>query len=453
VNAPADDSLRAIFSGRRGRLLAALLMAEFAAAVQSIAYSTVLPIASRELHGATLYAVTLAAGSLTMIFVLAVGPGPFGRVRAVGLLAIATFLYVLGVVVAVAASAMWWVALGMAIRGVAAGLLAGFGLTAIGALYESGPRARVLGLFAVMWLLPSIVGPVLNSAVAGLWGWRGALAWPAVLVVGARGLVGRDADLIPWKRDAKERLNVVDGVLLLGALGLALSAPAAGSSFGPAALVVGVVAASFICVRVLRSQVGVSRWRLITVATMFGLTVAFFGGEAVISLAVIEGLGYGVLAAGIAVGAGATAWSLTGLRTGRVDRLLGDSVLAGLLLLGVALLVVAGTQSSLAGHVVGLAVLLVSWSVAGLGMGFAYPQVMSQTMDNLAGREVAKVATAIAFAETAGTTVGAIVSGGLYSLASAHAIPATTSVGGAFVLLSLVAFGTAVVFRRRRVYS
>jgi hypothetical protein len=73
-----DTSLRVVFRGRRGRLLAALLLAEFGAAVQSAAYSTVLPIASRELDGSALYGATLAAGALTTIAVLAAGPRVFG---------------------------------------------------------------------------------------------------------------------------------------------------------------------------------------------------------------------------------------------------------------------------------------------------------------------------------------------------------------------------------------
>ncbi|MBB4683425.1 hypothetical protein [Amycolatopsis jiangsuensis] len=60
-----DSSLRAVFAGRRGRLLAALLFTEFGGAVQSIAYSSVLPIASNELSGSALYGATLAAGSFT----------------------------------------------------------------------------------------------------------------------------------------------------------------------------------------------------------------------------------------------------------------------------------------------------------------------------------------------------------------------------------------------------
>lgn len=71
--------MRSLFAGPRGRLLTARLLSEFGAAVQSIAYSSVLPVAANQLHGADLYGLTLGAGSFTTILVLAIGPAPWRR--------------------------------------------------------------------------------------------------------------------------------------------------------------------------------------------------------------------------------------------------------------------------------------------------------------------------------------------------------------------------------------
>src|SRR5262245_28828103 len=148
-----DTSLRAVFRGRRGRLLAGLLLAEFGAAVQSVAYSTVLPLASRELDGSSLYGATLASGTLATIGVLALGPRVVGALSAAWTLIVATGLYLGGVVAAAAAPAMGWVLAGSVARGIAAGLIAGFGLSAIGGLYEDAVRTRVLGMYALIWLV------------------------------------------------------------------------------------------------------------------------------------------------------------------------------------------------------------------------------------------------------------------------------------------------------------
>ena len=54
------------------------------------------------------------------------------------------------------------------------------------------------------------------------------------------------------------------------------------------------------------------RDRLLQTLLLFGLSLTFFGGGEMISLAAIAGLGHGVVAGSLAVGAGLAAWSLTG---------------------------------------------------------------------------------------------------------------------------------------------
>src|SRR3954447_12118796 len=120
----ADTSLRAVFAGSRGRLLPALLLAEFAGAVQGIAYATVLPLAARELDGSRLYGATLAAGLLSGVVVLAAGPGVTARLPARQNVARAPGLFVVGVVLSACAPAMGWLLAGGVLRGIAGGLLA-----------------------------------------------------------------------------------------------------------------------------------------------------------------------------------------------------------------------------------------------------------------------------------------------------------------------------------------
>ena len=61
--APPGPTLADVLRGRRGRFLLALLLTEFAGAMQVIAYSTVLPALARALDGFTLFGATLAAAS------------------------------------------------------------------------------------------------------------------------------------------------------------------------------------------------------------------------------------------------------------------------------------------------------------------------------------------------------------------------------------------------------
>jgi MFS family permease len=440
-----DTSLRAVFAGRRGRLLAALLLAEFAAAVQSIAYVTVLPLAARDLDGSRLYGATLAAGSLVTTLVLAVGSGLTERLRPRTTLALATVGYVVGVAMAATAPAMAVLLAGSAVRGAAGGLLAAFGLSAVGSLYEDAVRPRVLGLFAVVWLLPSLLGPPLNAAIAVGAGWRWAMAWPAAVVIAARLLVGRHADLIPAPA---ERRPVAVGTGLLAVAGLAVaSAASGGGRWGAPLLVLGLAVAVAAGARVLiRAADGRSRSRVLL---SFGVLVtAYIAGDGLVPVGVVEGLHRGVVASAVAVGASLVCWSLTGLRPQPPGRR-PDAGTLGVLLVAVALAAEAVVQLGPFGRASALPVAVVAWAVGGLGMGMAYGRLSAQAFDDLAPTSVAPVAAAVAFADTAAVVVGSLLGGGVYSLGTSMGASAGAAVGTGFLLAAAAAVGgTALVARR-----
>jgi len=442
-----DTSLRAVFAGRRGRLLLALLLAEFAAAVQGVAYSTVLPLASRELDGGRLYGATLAAGSLVTVLVLAAGSGVTARFGPRTTLLVATLLYVGGVVLAATAPAMGWLLAGSALRGLAGGLLAAFGLTAVGGLYEDALRPRVLSLFALVWLLPSLVGPPLNAAIAVWGGWRAAMAWPAVVVVVARVLVGRDAGLVPWSSESR-RPTVGTGLLVVAGLLLASLATVVGR-WGLPLLAVGVLLACGAGWAVIDRATGGDAPRTRVLVAFGALVAAFFAGEGLIPLAVIEGLDRGVVASTVALGAALVAWSLTGLAPWPAGRR-PDPTALGPVLLATGLGAAAVSQTGLLPGSGALALLVAAAAVAGAGIGVAYPRLSSGALDGMAPEQVAPVATAVAFAETTAVIVGSLLGAGLYSLATTSGWGDRTAIGAAFALAVPVALGGLTTRRPSR---
>ncbi len=431
-----DTTLRFIFAGRRGRLLTGLLLAEFAGAIQSVAYSTVLPIASRDLHGRGLYGATLAAGSLSTILVLACGAGYLARLRPAQTLATATALYLAGVAMTALAPVMMWVLAGSVLRGLAGGLLAALGLTAIGSLYEDAVRARVLGLFAVVWLIPSLAGPAVNAVVAVLLGWRSALAWPAVLVLAARVLVSRDIGLIPQQARTRPT-GLTSAAVVLGGLTCTSVLSGLREWWTVPLFSIGLIAALAGALRILRRDL---RDHYRTGRAFLGLCGVFFGGSGIVSLAVVDGMGHGVVAGSIAFGAGLIAWSLTGLRSAPV---------ANSSVLGPALVTLGLTAETVAvtGNVLPLAVS--GWAVAGLGMGFAYPWLSARAFDDAPVDNTASIATAVAFAEVVGTALGSLLGGGVYSVATGLGGSAPAALGLAFGLLALAAAATTIGSARR----
>jgi MFS family permease len=415
-------------------LLAGLLLAEFAGAIGIIAYASVLPLAAHDLQGGTLYGATLAAGTLTTILTLATGVTLQPARRA---LFVSTLLYGVGVITIAAAPAMAVVLAGSVLRGAGSGLLAGFGMSAIGGLYEGALRRRVLGLFAIMWLLPSLAGPALNALVASAVGWRWALAWPAVIVIIARLLIGRDADVVPWKADGR-RVDATNGPLVVGGLAAASIAPQLDSWWALVPYCVGTTVAALAAWRTLRSLIGRARTRLPVVAVLGVVSLAFFGGDGLIALAVVEGTGHGVLAASAAVGAGLVAWSIVGLRPSSRDH---GAAGVAVVCVGLTLVAVALTLSGPAA----LAGVITAWAVGGVGMGIAYPRLTSDPFDDLPAEQVTAVGTALAFAELAGGAVGALLGGGLYSLTVAAGASALNGLVAGFVLLAAAALTGAAV--------
>ncbi|GAA4185018.1 MFS transporter [Gryllotalpicola kribbensis] len=443
--APAP-TLRAVFAGPRGRLLIALLIGEFGGAVQGIAYSTVLPLAACDLHGSALYGATLAAATLSSIFMLALGPAPLERLGFSAAIGIATVLFAIGAALSALAPDMVWILIGNVIRGLSMGIIAGLGYAALGSLYEDALRPRVFGLFAFMWLVPSLVGPLVNAGIASAVGWRWAMVWPAVLVIGGRVLMWRSAAIIPRQRSGA-RVSPLIGFGVVGALVLASWTSSEQGPWAWLGYLVGLCAAVGLSLLLIVRASGGARRRVFALTAFFGSCVVYFAAESVMPLAVVGGLGGSVLAGGLVVGAAGVGWSLLGLVPVRgvpgQGRLFGRAPM-GVMLVGLGMIALALAVLSRSATI-GVPVAVAAGAVIGVGMGMAYTVQSAANFNDLEPTRVSAVATAAAFAETGSITVGSLLTGGSYSLAtSAGAHAASTLATGFLVLAALAVVVTAL---------
>ncbi|MGN6126564.1 MAG: MFS transporter [Humibacter sp.] len=437
--------LRQVFHGGRGVFLLGMLLAEFGGGMQGLAVSTVLPVVASELHGFALFGATLAAGNIAAVLMLAFSAPLLARIRPTVVIAVATIVYAVGVVLSSFAPSMVWVLAGMVVRGIGLGLITGFGAAAIGGLFDDRERPRVLGLYAFVWIIPSIVGPALNAAIAQWVGWRWAFAWPLILVVGARVLMGAYSSAIPWER-RREQVRATAGVVVaallgVGALASAWTGPFAFGLFA----VAGVGAAVGIVAFLARGSQDARLMR--TLSTFGALCAAFFGVDVLLSVTVIEALGGGLLWASIAITGALVMWTLAGLRPRPSAR--PDRVTKGLVFVTVAVAALTLTCVVASGPT-GIAIVVVAGLVAGLGMGVAYPLVMSESFEGPAPAH--RVGPLVSFAETATAAWAAMVCGGLYSALHSSGAAPGTAVSWAFaILLPIAIVGVVVAFRRRRV--
>jgi predicted MFS family arabinose efflux permease len=83
-------------------------------------------------------------------------------------------------------------------------------------------------------------------------------------------------------------------------------------------------------------------------------------------------------------------------------------------------------------------------------MGLAYPRISSAAMDHLPPDRTYPVASAVEFAEAAGTAVGAFIGGQTYSLAHKAGLPAHVGIAWAYVILTFLAAATLTMAARSR---
>jgi hypothetical protein len=213
----------------------------------------------------------------------------------------------------------------------------------------------------------------------------------------------------------------------------------------------GLCAAIVLSVVLIVHASGGSRRRIAALTAFFGSCLIYFAAESVMPLSVVTGLGGSVLAGGVVVGAAGAAWSLLGLvPVGAAPRAFGRApigvVLVGLGLVGLALAVLSGSPR------LGVPIAIGAGAVIGVGMGMAYTVQSAANFNDLEPTRVSAVATAAAFAETASVTVGALLTGGSYSLATTSGAPVAPTLAIGFLTLAVLAVAvvwlTVVSLRR-----
>lgn len=417
-------ALRLMFRGPRGRLLAALLLAEFAASVTGLSYAAVLPVAAAELDGLALYGPAITITGVVSIAFMAFGAYLYGRIGAQAQLGISTAVLIIGVALSAGAPSMEVLIAGLALRGVAAGLLGGLGMGVLSEVFpDAKERERAFGLYALMWVAPALAGPAVNGILLVTVGWRASMVWPAVLILIARVLMSRYLRVVGWQRPpvpAKVRapwafLSIAVG-LLAAQFGIASDTPL-GVAVGVAALAL-VLALPFR--RALRLTVPGERraqaggWVLALVCgSYFGinalvplLSATFLDASGVIGtvLVSIGPLAWAVFSAG---GLGARLSSRASYRIAA----LAFPLAAG----GVALFAVGLAGSAFAGAM-GLGVVT---ALIGMAMGVVYPKVMTLTFDGfrgLDGTNRAHGGAVLGIGEDVGTATGTTALAGVGAL-------------------------------------
>jgi MFS family permease len=369
----------------------------FLAAFESLAVTTIMPLVSRELDGADLYALAFAGPLATGVIGMVAAGSWSDRRGPVGPLLAAVGTFALGLLIAGTAGTMPVLVSGRLVQGLGGGGLTVALYVVIARVYPPVLHAKIFAAFSAAWVIPSLVGPFAAGVVAQLAGWQWVflgvvgLVVPALLLT-APALRGLDGNPARSPREHAAGMDTAAGgarppgglaklalaaLAALAVLGLNLSAevPGAGGVLAGAA-----VAVALLAVRPLMPRGTLTARRgLPSVILTRGLaSAAFFGAEVYLPYLLVERYAFAPTFAGLTLTGGALAWAGASAIQGRLGTRLehrravriGSALVLGAVVLALVTTLLAWPA----------AVAIAGWIFAGGGMGLMYPRLSVMTL-------------------------------------------------------------------------
>lgn len=421
----------------------------FLAAFESLAVTTIMPLVSRELDGAALYALAFAGPLATGVIGMVAAGNWSDRRGPVGPLYASVALFVLGLMIAGTAASMPALVAGRLVQGLGGGAMTVALYVVVARVYPPVLHPKIFAAFSAAWVVPSLVGPFAAGIVAQAASWHWVflgvvgLVVPALLMIvpALRTLHGAPEESGVAPRWSYGRLGWA-ALAALAVLGLNLSAqaPVAGGVLAAAAVVIALVAVRPLVPR----GTLLARRGLPSVILARGLvSAAFFGAEVYLPYLLVERYSFTPTFAGLTLTGGALAWAGASAVQGRMGAKLSN---LRAMVIG-SVMVLAAIVLALVTTVLGwpAAVAIAGWISAGGGMGLMYPRLSVMTLamstpdtegfnssamsisDSLGGA-LALAATGIVFTALTTTTTAGGVQGasfaGVFALTAAIAVVA-----------------------------
>lgn len=432
----------------------------FLAAFETLAVTTIMPLVSRELDGAGLYALAFAGPMATgVIGMVAAGNWSDRRGPAVPLYASAA-LFALGLLIAGTAATMPQLVAGRLVQGLGGGALTVALYVLVARIYPPQLHPRIFAAFSAAWVIPSLVGPFAAGIVAQVFSWHWVFLGVVGLVVPAlamvapvlrghgtasgetRGEAPGATPVAPW---APGRLAWA-ALAAVAVMGLNLSAEVRIPGLPPAAalLAAAAVVLALAAVRPLvpRGTLTARRGLPSVILSRGMVSAAFFGTEVYLPYLLIEQYAFSPTFAGLTLTLGALAWAAAAAVQGRLgDRLPNRTAVrtGSLMVLGAVVLALATAALHLPA-----AVVISGWVFAGGGMGMLYPRLSVMTLALSTKDDEGFNSSAMSIADSLGGALALAATGIVFTAFTTTA----ASFAGVFALTAVVAFAAAFVTPR-----
>ncbi|HTX59473.1 MAG TPA: MFS transporter [Verrucomicrobiae bacterium] len=383
--------MRELFSGRRGRVAAGLLVSELSTATQALVIAAIMPRVVGDLGGLGEYPLAFGAFFAAML-IFSPFAGPWGdrygtrRVFAAGSLTLFA-----GLAMAALAPTMAAFTAARFVEGAGDALESVMAFSAIAKSFEESLRPRMLSLLSAAWVLPAIAGPGLGALVTTLFGWRWAFAafLPIVAIAALLVIPSIERHAVDESADAFAALRTLFSVATLRVRpGM------------PAALVAFAL-----------------------------LHAGFFGGDAYVALMLTSVRGISLGAASLCITAAAIGWAIAAGFQPKLYERSGAVAMVGAAAACALFACAAMTAVALGAP---LALAYTAWALGGAGIGLGYPTIMLVTLASAGEGSEGTASSAALLAGIGGMLAGIMLCG----------IPVTLAAHGATSL----ALGTAMTF-------
>jgi MFS family permease len=362
--------------------------------------------------------------------------------------AVGLVVFSIGLVVGGLAPSMLVLVLGRALQGFGAGAMPAISYVCIGRGYPHEQRPTMFALISSAWVIPSVAGPALAGVVGSAVGWRWVFLGllPLCGVIGVVALLGVRA--IPAPAEPSGESNLLKALLVAGGAALVLAGLGAGSlPVGLGMVVRGLALGVPALRRLVPPGTLVARRGLPATILVRGvLTFGFFVGDAYVSFALISVRGQLAAVAGVALAAASLAWSAASWIQARwLDRY------------GAPVFVAIGFAAVAVGSVAMLSVLVpsvppavavVSWAIAGFGIGLAYAPLSVVTLSLAADGQEGRATSSLQLSDMLGTALGSGVGGVLVAAGVSATDSDTPGLVAVYLLGAVVAIGGVLLARR-----
>ncbi|MFK0008060.1 MFS transporter [Paenarthrobacter sp. NPDC090520] len=417
----------------------------FLSAFESLAVTTVMPVVSRDLDGASLYALAFAGPLATGVMGM-VGAGNWSDRRGPRAPLYASVgLFVVGLLIAGMASTMPMLVLGRLVQGLGGGAMTVALYVLVARIYPPALHAKIFAAFAASWVVPSLVGPFAAGVVAQLTSWHWVFLGVVGLVIPAlamvvpamRGLAPTNAkEPVPW---AFGRLGwAALAALTVLALNLSAEVPGFGMAIAAVALVLALIAVRPLVPRGTLT----ARRGLPSVILSRGLaSAAFFGAEVYLPYLLTERYSFTPTFAGLTLTGAALAWASASALQGRLGSRLADAFAvrtgAILVLAAIALAFVTAALNFTP------AIAIAGWLFAGFGMGLMYPRLSVMTLALSTPDNQGFNSAAMSISDSLGGALSLATTGLVFA-----AFTTTDSFAAVFALTAIIAVVGVVVAPR-----